>query len=199
MRLGLLWLFVLLFAEIWSIIKMSEHIGGWATFILLVAGFFFGLQLMRAQGIGTMIKASQAAQSAQSPLGPIAEGIVKAFAGVLLIIPGFFSDVIAILILIPFVRKGFARYLAKKGQFQGFAGGGFGQGGFSSFGQGGFGGFGKRGANDDSAGGNIYEHDGSAKVNAASDRALKAKTRDEDIIEGEIIESTSSKNPKDPS
>ncbi|RYZ92243.1 MAG: FxsA family protein, partial [Moraxellaceae bacterium] len=121
MRLGLLWFFVPLFVEIWSIIKMSEHIGGWATFILLVAGLFFGLQLMRAQGINAMIKANQAAQSAQSPLGPIAEGIVKAFAGVLLIIPGFFSDLIALLILLPFVRKGFAKYLSKKGQFQGFA------------------------------------------------------------------------------
>jgi len=196
MRLGFLWLFVLLFAEIWSIIKMSEYIGGWATFILLVAGFFFGLQLMRAQGLGTMIKASQAAQSAQSPLGPIAEGIVKAFAGVLLIIPGFFSDIVAILILIPFVRKSFAHYLAKKGQFQGFAGGSFGSGGFGAFGQGGFG---KRSANDDFSGGNIYEHDGSAKVNTAADRNLQAKTRDEDIIEGEIIESKPGKNPTDQS
>lgn len=175
MRLGFLWFFALLFAEIWSIIKMSEYIGGWATFILLVAGFFFGLQLMRAQGINAMIKANKAAQSAQSPLGPIAEGIVKAFAGILLIIPGFFSDLIAILLLLPFVRKGFARHLAKKGQFQGFASGGFGQGGFGAFG-----GFGKPGANDDFAGGNVYEHDGSAKPN-------------EKIIEGQVIEHKSDK------
>lgn len=194
MRLGLLWFFVLLFAEIWSIIKMSEYIGGWATFVLLFAGFFFGLQLMRAQGINAMIKASQAAQSAESPLGPLAEGIVKAFAGILLILPGFFSDVIALLILLPFVRKGFARYLAKKGQFQGFASGSFGQGGFGgAFGSGGFGGFGKPSANDDFAGGNVYEHDGNAKVNTASDRALEGE-----IIEAEVIELKTSKKPKDP-
>lgn len=201
MRLGLLWLLGLLFVEIWSIIKMSEYVGGWATFILLFAGFFFGLQLMRAQGVNAMMKAAQAAQTAQSPLAPIAEGIVKAFAGILLIIPGFFSDFIAILILIPFVRKGFARYLAKKGQFQGFATGGFGQGGFGVFGQGGFG---KPGANDSFGGGNIYEHDGSAKVNTASDRSLQSKSfqstsKDEDVIEGEIIEPKSGKTPKDPS
>lgn len=195
MRLGLLWLLGLLFVEIWSIIKMSEYVGGWATFILLFAGFFFGLQLMRAQGINAMMKAAQAAQTAQSPLAPIAEGIVKAFAGILLIIPGFSSDLIAILILIPFVRKGFARYLAKKGQFQGFAAGGFGQGSFGVFGQGGFG---KPGANDSFAGGNVYEHDGSAKVNTANDRGLQSKSKDEDVIEGEIIEPTSGKSPKDP-
>lgn len=195
MRLGLLWLLGLLFVEIWSIIKMSEYVGGWATFILLFAGFFFGLQLMRAQGINAMMKAAQAAQTAQSPLAPIAEGIVKAFAGILLIIPGFFSDLIAILILIPFVRRGFARYLAKKGQFQGFATGGFGQGSFGVFGQGGFG---KPGANDSFAGGNVYEHDGSAKVNTASNRSLQSKSKDEGVIEGEIIEPTSGKSPKDP-
>ncbi len=199
MRLGLLWLLGLLFVEIWSIIKMSEYVGGWAAFILLFAGFFFGLQLMRAQGINAMMKAAQAAQSAQSPLGPIAEGIVKAFAGILLIIPGFFSDFIAILILIPFVRKGFARYLARKGQFQGFAAGGFGQGGFGGggFGVFGQGGFGKPGANDSFAGGNVYEHDGSAKVNTATDRSLQSTSKDEDVIEGEIIEPTSGKSPKD--
>lgn len=180
MRLGFFWFFALLFIEIWSIIKMSEYIGGWATFVLLVAGFFFGLQLMRAQGINAMIKANQAAQSAQSPLGPIAEGIVKAFAGILLIIPGFFSDVIALLILLPFVRKGFARYLSKKGQFQGFATGGFGPGGFGAFGQSPFGkGFGKPSANDDFAGGNVYDHDGSAKVDEDSSGK---------ILEGQVIE-----------
>lgn len=197
MRLGLLWLLGLLFVEIWSIIKMSETIGGWATLILLFAGLFFGLQLMRAQGINAMIKANQAAQSAQSPLGPLAEGIVKAFAGILLIIPGFFSDIVALLILLPFVRKGFASYLAKKGQFQGFATSGFGraagQSGFGgAFGQGNFGGFGKPGANDDVAGGNVYEHDGSAKVDTTN-RALEG-----DVIEGEVIELKTGKKPKDP-
>lgn len=184
MRLGLMF-FALLFAEIWSIIKMSEHIGGWATLILLVAGCFFGVQLMRAQGLNAMIKANQAAQTAQSPLGPIAEGIVKAFAAILLIIPGFFSDFIALLILLPFVRKGFARHLAKKGQFQGFANNGFGQGGFGAFGQG----FGKPGANDDFAGGNVYDHDGSAKVDEDSSGGR--------VLEGKVIELKQKKPGKD--
>lgn len=194
MRFGLLWLFALLFAEIWSIIKMSEQIGGWATFILLVAGVFFGLQLMRAQGVGAMIKAAQSSQSSQSPLGSIAEAIIKAFAGVLLIIPGFFSDFFALLILIPFVRKGFARHLAKKGQFQGFAGANFGQGGFGAFGQGGFG---KASANDDFAGGNVYEHDGSGKVKTSDDRTLGKKVAEGEVIDAEIIELKSGKSPKE--
>lgn len=199
MRLGVLWVFVILFGEIWSIIRMSEWVGGWATFVLLVAGFIFGLQLMRSQGINSMLQASQNVQAGESPLAPLAGGIVKAFAGILLIIPGFITDIIALIILLPFVRNAFARYLAKKGQFQGFAANGFGKGGFSGAfgqgfgGQGGFGGFGKSSANDDYAGGNVYDHDGSAKVDedSTSGRVLEGK------VEGQVIELKPRKKPTD--
>jgi UPF0716 protein FxsA len=167
----------MLFAEIWSILKMGEQVGFWATLVLLVAAFVFGLQLMRSQGINAMLKAAQNVQAAQSPLAPLASGIVKAFAGVLLIIPGFISDVIALIILLPFVRNAFAAHIAKKGQFQGFAAGGFGKGGFGgAFGPGGFG---RQSANDD-AGGNVYDHDGSARVDE-SPTGEKAR-------EGQVIE-----------
>lgn len=191
MRLGLLWLFVMLFGEVWSIIRMSEFVGGWATLVLLVAGFIFGLQLMRSQGLNAMLKASQNVQVGESPLAPLAGGIVKAFAGILLIIPGFITDIIALLILLPFVRNGFARYIAKKGQFQGFAANGFGKGGFGgAFGQGAFGqaGFGKPSANDDFAGGNVYDHDGSAKVDEDSVNGR--------ILEGQVIELKPKNKPK---
>jgi len=168
MRLGLIWLLVLLVIEIWSIVKMSDFVGGWATLILLLAGFIFGLKLMRSQGINAMMKTAQGVQPGESPLAPLATGIVKAFAGILLIIPGFVSDFFALLILLPFVRNSFARHLAKKGQFQGFATGGFGAGGFGK----GFGGFGGSNAANE---GNVYEHDGSAKPA-------------EKVIEGQVIE-----------
>lgn len=185
MRLGVLWFFGMLFVEIWSIIKMSDYVGFLATLVLLVAGFIFGLQLMRSQGINAMMKASQGVQTGESPLAPLAAGIVKAFAGILLIIPGFFTDIIALIILLPFVRNAFARYIAKKGQFQGFAAGGFGKGFGGAFGngggQGGFGagGFGRPSANDDFAGGNVYDHDGSPKVDEDSSA---------NILEGQVIE-----------
>jgi UPF0716 protein FxsA len=176
--MGLIWLIVIVCAEVWSISKVGHEIGALATIILLAAGFIFGLKLMRSQGINAMIKSSQSLQSGESPVGPIAEGVVKAFAGILLILPGFVSDLIALILLLPFVRKAFARHLAKKGQFQGFAAGNM--GGFGMFGGGfvpggfGSGNFGKGpGVRD---GGNIYEHDGSARVD------------DKDVIEGQVLE-----------
>ena len=189
MRLGVLGLIAILFVEIWSIIKMSEYVGFLAALILLIAGFIFGLQLMRSQGINAMMKAAQSAQAAESPLGPLASAMVKAFAGILLIVPGFVSDIVALIILLPFVRNAFARYLLKKGQF--FPAGGFGKGGFGgafgsgafgagAFGKGGFGSFGTPSANDDFSGGNVYDHDGSAKVDPYSSNGR--------ILEGQVIE-----------
>lgn len=177
MRLGLIWLLVLLFIEIWSIISMSDAVGGWATLVLLVAGFIFGLKLMRSQGLGAMMKAAQGVQPGESPLAPLATGIVKAFAGILFIIPGFVSDFFALLILLPLVRNGFARHLAKKGQFQGFANGSFGQNGFGGFGKGGFGkgGFGGFGGANPANEGNVYEHHGSARPSEQS-------------VEGQVLE-----------
>ena len=168
MRFAVIWLLVVMILEFWSISQVSHHIGFWATFILLIAGFIFGLKLLRAQGINSMMKSAQQMQAGESPMGTIAEGIVKGFAGILLIIPGFFSDIVALIILVPFVRKTFARYLARNGQFKGFAGNGFGAGGF------GMGGFGKPGANDSFSGGNVYEHEGSAKSG--------------ELLEGHVIE-----------
>lgn len=158
MRFGIFAFFILLFAEIWSIIEMGDQIGALATIVLLVAGFFFGLQLMRSQGIRALMQGVKSRKAGGSPLAIIAEAVVKAFAGILLIIPGFVSDVIALIILLPFVRTGFAGYLAKKGQFKGFADGGFGSGGFGMFGRG------AGGPNDlGGQGGNVYEHKGPAK------------------------------------
>lgn len=157
MRFGLIGLLVMVAAEIWSIIQVGHNLGALATLVLLVAGFIFGLQLMRSQGIRALMQGAQNARPGESPLALIAEAIVKAFAGILLIIPGFISDIIALFILLPFVRKGFAGYLAKKGRLQGFASTRFGGGGFGSvFGSQDAGEFGQRR-------GNVYEHKGSAR------------------------------------
>ena len=152
----------LLFVEIWSIIKVGHEIGALATLILLVAGFIFGKQLLRLQGLASMMKTAQTLQSGESPLEPMALGVIKALAGILLIFPGFISDIIALVLLLPFVQKALVKRLLKQSQFQGFAAGNFSQSGFGqgSFGRG-FGGFGNAAANE---AGNVYEHEGSART-----------------------------------
>lgn len=170
---------VLIVLEVWSIIEVGDHIGILATFVLLVAGFIFGSQVLRAQGIASLMQSVKEAQAGKSPLNAIAGGVINAFAGILLIIPGFVSDVIAIIILLPFVRNLFIKRLLNKGSLAGFASRGFG----GSFGMGGF----KPSANDDFMGGNVYDHEGPVR----SSRDIKegnVLAGKGEIIEGEIVE-----------
>lgn len=170
---------MLIILEIWSIIKVGQHLGILATLVLLVAGFVFGSQVLRAQGIASLIKSAQQAQAGKSPLNAIAGGLITAFAGILLIIPGFVSDLIAIILLVPFVRNAAVRRMLK-GNVMGYAAGGFAKAGF------GMGGF-KPGANDDVMGGNVYEHDG--PVNSSRDgKERNFIEQKEDAIDAEIIE-----------
>lgn len=161
MRKGIVWFFLLVFAEAWSIIQVGHHIGALATLILLTAGLIFGLQLMRSQGINTLVQGAQQLQPNGSPLAPLAIAVVRALAGILLIIPGFISDLFALILLLPFVESAFAGYLTRKSRFQGFATGGFGNSGFNNmFGAGGFT---APGANDSKATGNFYERRGAGR------------------------------------
>jgi UPF0716 protein FxsA len=175
MRLSGLFFFAFIFIEIWSIIAVGNRLGALATFMLLVAGFILGSQLIRYQGMRAIISSMQKASQSESPLLPIMEGLLKSFAGILFIIPGFVTDAFAILLLLPFIRRLFARYLMTRGMFKAFASGGFqtGFGGFQGLGRGqGFGkgqGFG-RGANDDLSGGNVYEHEAPPKDPEVQDR-----------------------------
>lgn len=180
MRLGIVWFFLLVFAEAWSIIQMIHNIGALATLILLAAGVIFGLQLMRSQGINSLVQGAQQVKPNGSPLAPLAKAVVRALAGILLIIPGFISDALALIILLPFVQNAFAGYLTKKSRFQGFAGGSFGNSGFSNmFGAGGFV---APGANDGNSRGHFYERRGAAR------------RVDDDIARGRVLEHES--NPK---
>ncbi len=155
MRLGLVCFFAFLFVEIYSIIRVSEYVGFLATLVLLISGVIFGLKLMRSQGITSRMKLAQSNSAGESVLVSLAQGMVRALSGILLIFPGFFSDLLALILLLPFVHGAFARYIHKKGKFAGLA-----QGGFS----GSFNPFTSPGANDE---GKVYEHEGVVEKNDA--------------------------------
>ncbi len=95
----LLW-FVL---ELFAFFCVAEWIGfGWAILLLLLP-MVFGGAIMRWQGmhlIRKMQRMQQAGQLAHLGMG-VLDGIAMAFAGILLIIPGFITTVIALLLLIP--------------------------------------------------------------------------------------------------
>jgi UPF0716 protein FxsA len=95
---------LLLFLEIASLLLVGSWIGvGW-TLLLLLGGFVLGLALIGRGGREAMSAVNQAARSRQVTDDTVTGGFLTVVAGVLLMIPGFLSDLVALALLLPPVR-----------------------------------------------------------------------------------------------
>ena len=120
--------------EMVVLIQVGQQIGALWTIVLVLLTAFIGINLLRYQGLSTLNRATWRMQSGQIPAQEMLEGILLAVGGALLLTPGFVTDTIGFLLLVPFTRQFFASRLM--GRFKSFAsanaaGGGFGAGGFS--------------------------------------------------------------------
>ena len=120
--------------EMVVLIQVGQQIGALWTIVLVLLTAFIGINLLRYQGLSTLSRATWRMQSGQIPAQEMLEGILLAVGGALLLTPGFVTDTIGFLLLVPFTRQFFASRLM--GRFKSFAsanaaGGGFGAGGFS--------------------------------------------------------------------
>ena len=91
-------------AEIAGFMLAGHLIGIVGTLGLVVMGFVAGGVLLRLQGLATLgrLRADMAAR--RIPAQTLADGMLKAVAAVLLIVPGFLSDAVGLLLLLPPVR-----------------------------------------------------------------------------------------------
>ena len=113
-----MWLFFLFVAvpiiEIGLFIQVGGFLGLWPTLGIVVLTALVGTALMRAQGIAALQKLQTSIESGGNPTDPIANGAFILIAGLLLLTPGFFTDTIGMLLLIPPVRKALIRTVAKQ-------------------------------------------------------------------------------------
>lgn len=91
--------------EVASIIQMSRWIGGLATFLLLAGGLAFGAFLIRSQSRVVALRVVEAMRSGAPPEKTLLDSGTVTLAGVLFMIPGFISDAVALLLMIPAVRN----------------------------------------------------------------------------------------------
>lgn len=118
----LLLIFILVpIIEIGLFIKVGGWIGLWPTLALVVSMAFLGSWVLRSQGLRAFADLQRSAQEFRDPTGPIAHGALIMFAGVLLLTPGFFTDILGLLLLIPAVRTIAIRILVRR---MGFMNGG---------------------------------------------------------------------------
>ena len=80
----------------------------------MIATAVIGSQLMRRQGMETLREIQRRQQRGEIPAGPMLEGVALLIAGVLLITPGFISDTLGFLLLVPPLRTRLARALLSR-------------------------------------------------------------------------------------
>ena len=91
-------------AEISVLLRVGHEVGlGW-TLVLLLASALLGSWLLRREGARAFRALRDAAQAGRTPAKETAEGAVVLVGGLLMILPGFLSDVVGILLLLPPVR-----------------------------------------------------------------------------------------------
>ena len=97
--------------ELYVIIAVGEEIGALWTVILVLLTAVIGVNMLRIQGMSTLIRAQRNMSQGAIPAMEMVEGIALAVAGVLLITPGFITDSIGFLLLIPASRRAIIRYI----------------------------------------------------------------------------------------
>ena len=90
--------------ELYVIIQVGQWIGVWPTLALLLADALLGSLLLRHQGRGAWRRFNQAIAERRFPGREVADGLMIAVGGTLLLTPGFITDVFGFLLLIPPTR-----------------------------------------------------------------------------------------------
>jgi UPF0716 protein FxsA len=103
--------FIVPLVEVYILIQVGSVIGAGWTILLVVLTAVIGVNLLRQQGVSTLMRANQVMSQGQIPAMEMMEGIVLAVGGALLITPGFFTDLLGFLCLIPQTRRGIIRRL----------------------------------------------------------------------------------------
>ena len=97
--------------EIAGFIWVGGLIGiGW-TLLLIMASTVLGIVLMRSQGFKMMREFAQNARTGRAEPSDLMEGSFIFLGGILLILPGFITDIIGLLCLIPIVRRIIVKWL----------------------------------------------------------------------------------------
>ena len=110
-----LWIFVLLpVIEIALFVTIGGEIGVWATLAWVLLAAMAGVALIRWQGARAALDLQQSLNDLRDPSASVAHRTLLVLAGFLLIVPGFFTDVLAGFLLIPAVRNLVLRQIASR-------------------------------------------------------------------------------------
>ena len=114
-------LFFLIFVpviEIYLFIKIGSYIGALTTILLIFSTAIIGVYYAKYEGLNTLKAGFSQLNKNQTPTYEVISGAAIAFAAVLLIIPGFATDIIGFLLIFPLSRIFILKILSSKFQMK---------------------------------------------------------------------------------
>ena len=100
--------------EIYLFIKIGSQIGAFSTISLIFVTAICGVAYVRYEGFNTLKSAMSQIVKNEVPIYEIISGATLAVASLLLILPGFATDIIGFLLIIPFTRNLLFKFITKK-------------------------------------------------------------------------------------
>jgi UPF0716 protein FxsA len=117
MRYALLLFILMPIVEMWLLITIGGYIGALSTILLVLLTALIGIGLLRAQGFSTLWRGKEKLQQGKLPAQEMMEGIALAVSGALLLTPGFITDAIGLLGLMPLTRIFLVKVILQKVNF----------------------------------------------------------------------------------
>lgn len=102
------------FLEVLLLIRIGQSIGVWATVALVLGTGLAGAWVISRQSLAVVTKALEAASEGRPPVGPVLEGLFLMLAGILLVTPGLMTDAVALLLLVPPIRRSMAVWSVRR-------------------------------------------------------------------------------------
>jgi len=103
--------------EIYFFVKIGSEIGAITTIILTFFTAFMGLVTIRYQGISSFVQVRQSILNTSDPGVEILSNFALLICGILLLIPGFFTDFLGIVLLFPISRRILIKYFIRKASY----------------------------------------------------------------------------------
>jgi UPF0716 protein FxsA len=115
MMRGFLFLFILVpLLELYLLIKIGGFLGALQTVALVLLTALLGVVLARFEGLRTCQQIRQSLAQGIVPAEEMVDGVLIFVGGILLIAPGVLTDLVALILLIPYTRTFFKRWLRRR-------------------------------------------------------------------------------------
>lgn len=107
----LIFIIALPLVEVAVFVRVGGEIGFLSAILLAVGAGIAGLAVLRRQSFATLARARESLERDEMPVAEVFDGVCLLLAGLLLLVPGFVTDVLGALLLVPAFRRGMRGWL----------------------------------------------------------------------------------------